>query len=317
MQMPPPDAFDVSKFGTLHDLQYDHSGQRLATATADCIVRVWSVDRREIIAELRGHKAPVTTLSWAGGSSTPTTIASGDSSGSVIIWRELKPGEWQVVHSCSVRTSANVVAFGPAEYGLVLVVAAGGGEITWLFRREIRTSPMLPPMDQWSSKTFCAHNGSVVAMSWAPSTSPATLAAGPAAKATAAFGPRRLVTAGTDNKLRTWRFDEQRDTWELVQDLSDGRHTGAVRDVAWRPNLGIPASNVASCTQDGCVGIWVQDVDGQPWRLQSCWNVASDARRLSWSNAGILLAVSAGESRGVLYKEDNVGDWGEVSAFDD
>merc|ERR1712060_506491 len=124
-------------------------------------------------------------------------------------------------------------------------------------------------------------------------------------------GPRRVVSAGVDSKVRTWRFDEKMESWELVQDLSDAKHTGVIRDVAWRPNLGIPSSVVASCTQDGSVATWVQDVDGQPWRLQAAWGVDGDARRLCWSKAGNMLGVSVGDSGGFLYKENQIGNWVE------
>lgn len=39
-------------------------------------------------------------------------------------------------------------------------------------------------------------------------------------------------------------------------------HRDWVRDVAWAPNLGLPASTIASAGQDGRVIIWVESPPG-------------------------------------------------------
>ena len=43
-------------------------------------------------------------------------------------------------------------------------------------------------------------------------------------------------------------------------------HTDWVRDVAWRPNLGIPSNTIASASEDGSVKIWKQDMEGTAWK---------------------------------------------------
>ena len=39
-------------------------------------------------------------------------------------------------------------------------------------------------------------------------------------------------------------------------------HSDWVRDVAWAPNLGLPASTLASAGQDGRVFIWAEQAGG-------------------------------------------------------
>lgn len=311
------DAYDASRYGALHDVQYDALGRRLATASDDKVVRIWSVERHEVLNELRGHKAPVKTVSWAAGRFS-STLASASADGQVMIWREVKPADWQVVHQFYVTGSVSVVAFCPPEYGLVLAV--GGlddlGVLTIVNRREILASPVQPAGEQWLQKAFPAHDGGVVGLSWAPSTSAATLATGPAVNRAATHATRRLVTAGANGSISVWHADAKMDAWSKQHELSDERHPGTVRDVAWRPNVGIPSSLVASCTEDGLVATWTQEMEGQAWQLHRHWHVEGDARRLTWSRAGNLLAVSVGESGCSLFKEGPGAQWELVSSGD-
>uniref|UniRef100_A0A7S4PSW7 Uncharacterized protein n=1 Tax=Alexandrium monilatum TaxID=311494 RepID=A0A7S4PSW7_9DINO len=310
-------AYDASSFGTLYDAQYDALGRRLATASEDKVVRVWNTERHELLTELRGHRAPVKTVSWAQGRFS-STLASASSDGHIIIWREVKPGDWQQVYEQHVTGSVSEVAFCPPEYGLVLAV--GGlddlGVLTILNRREILASPVQQAGEQWLVKAFPAHDGGVVSLSWAPSTSAATLATGPAVHRAAAHATRRLVTAGADGNISVWHADAKMDGWSRQHELSDERHRGVVRDVAWRPNVGIPSSLVASCMEDGSVATWAQDMEGQAWQLQGCWRVDGDARRLAWSAAGALLAVSVGDGGCSLFREGPGAQWELVSSAD-
>eukprot|EP00413_Alexandrium_margalefii_P031114 CAMPEP_0204562466 /NCGR_PEP_ID=MMETSP0661-20131031/33766_1 /ASSEMBLY_ACC=CAM_ASM_000606 /TAXON_ID=109239 /ORGANISM="Alexandrium margalefi, Strain AMGDE01CS-322" /LENGTH=319 /DNA_ID=CAMNT_0051569951 /DNA_START=48 /DNA_END=1007 /DNA_ORIENTATION=- len=310
-------AFDASRYGTLHDAQYDSLGRRLATASEDKVVRIWNAERQEVLSELRGHRAPVKTVCWAHGRFS-STLASAASDGHVVIWREARPGDWQIAYQQHVTGSVSEIAFCPPEYGLVLAV--GGlddlGVLTVLSRREILASPVQQAGEQWLVKAFPAHDGGVVGLSWAPSNSAATLATGPAVNRAATHAARRLVTAGADGGVSVWHADAKMDGWNRQHSLADERHPGAVRDVAWRPNVGIPSSIIASCTEDGLVATWAQDMEGQAWRLQSCWRVEGDARRLAWSRAGMLLAVSVGDDGCSLFKEGPGAQWELASSAD-
>mmetsp|Transcript_41425 Transcript_41425/g.119876 ORF Transcript_41425/g.119876 Transcript_41425/m.119876 type:complete len:320 (-) Transcript_41425:58-1017(-) len=310
-------GYDASRFGALHDAQHDALGRRLATASEDKVVRIWSVERHEVVSELQGHRAPVKTLSWAHGRFS-STLASASSDGQIIIWREVKPGEWQQVYQHHVTGSVSVVAFCPPEYGLVLAV--GGldelGIVNIVSRREILASPVQPAGEQWSTKAFPAHDGGVVGLSWAPSTSAATLATGPAVSRAATHATRRLITAGADGRLCVWHADAKMEAWSKQHELSDEQHSGTVRDVAWRPNVGIPSSLIASCTEDGLVATWSQEMEGQAWQLRGSWRVGGAARRLAWSRAGTLLAVSVGGAGCELFREGPGAQWELVSNVD-
>lgn len=307
----------MARFGDVHDVQFDSSCRYLATATEDHIVRIWETDGQKVVSELRGHRSPVSSLSWAQGAPN-TMLASASTDGIVIVWREIGPGDWRTIHQIDLKNVVNDIAFCPPEYNLMLAAACGGGEVTVLTRRQINVSPVVPAAEQWPHKAFRAHPGGVIALSWAPGTSPAILATGPAAQRAAPRAPRRLVTVGaTDRTACIWVYDEKSDAWTQLHKFHDEEQlSGVMRDVAWRPNVGIPSSVVATCTEGGVVAMWVQDMDGQPWRLQSSWQVGGDARRLAWSSAGTLLAVSVGEMDSLVYKEGPCGHWTQVTSLD-
>jgi protein transport protein SEC13 len=313
-------SYDVAKYGTLHDAQYDFFAQRVAMASSDTVVRIFNVGTCELLTELRGHRSPVLGVSWAQGTRFASTLASGSADGQVIIWREKPGAPMQRVHDLNVTSAANAVTFGPAEYGLILVVAGNDdlGVVTVVTRREIAASPMLPTGEQWQVKAFPAHEGGVVAVSWAPSTSAATLASGPSVGRAANLAPRRFVTGGADGEVCIWQGDEKTDHWTKECSLSDASiPKSIIRDVAWRPNVGIPSSLIATCSEDGTVALWAQDILGRPWRLHCHWKVDGDARRLAWSKAGALLGVSVGEEGTSLYHETKEGPWTLTTTFED
>jgi len=310
-------SFDIARYGTLHDVQYDYTSRRLAMAFSDCVLRLFDASSQELLADLRGHRAPVFSVSWVQGSQFATTLASGSADGQVIIWRDSygPGGPTQRVHDFHITSAANVVAFAPAEYGLILAVAGGDdlGVVSMAMRREMPGGG-----EQWHLKAFPAHEGGVVGLSWAPSNSAATLASGPSVSRAATLAPRRFVTCGADGLLCVWMGEEKTERWIQECSLSDDAlGSSPLRDVAWRPNVGIPSSLIASCSQDGVVAIWVQDSLGLPWRLRCHWKVDGDARRLAWSKAGTLLAVSVGQADSLMYQETKEGPWSLVASLDD
>lgn len=318
------------------DAQFEPAGRRLATASADGVVRLYHAEGLQLISELRSHKRPVLSVAWGTtcGARAPR-LASGAADGHVILWREVADNSWQPAYEAYVTGPAGAVAFGQppeamaggagASAALLLAVAGADdlGVVTLLARRDAAgagPSPARGAGEAWTQvAAFPAHAGGATAASWAPPASPATLASGPGvARAAVAPCTRRLATGGVDGAVRIWHGDARGgapSAWSEKHSLEDGRVRGVVRDVAWRPNVGLPCSYIASCTDEGCVAIWVQDVDGQPWRILAQWEVDGDARRLAWSWGGEVLAVSVGDADSLLYQEVEAGHWERVAAL--
>lgn len=112
-------------------------------------------------------------------------------------------------------------------------------------------------------------------------------------------------------------------------------HTDWVRDVAFAPNVGLPRSYLATCSQDRTVLVWTQDGLEAPWSKTSL-NPAPAAAgaagagagagaaskfpdtvwRVSWSVSGNVLAVSCGDGKVTLWKENLKGAWECCSEMD-
>jgi len=106
-------------------------------------------------------------------------------------------------------------------------------------------------------------------------------------------------------------------------------HTDWVRDVAWAPNIGLPRSYIATASQDKTVLIWKKDSPTSPWTktpLDPSSTIVSPTGvpapvgkfpdvvwRVAWSLAGNLLAVSCGDGKVTLWKENLKGVWECVS----
>ena len=69
--------------GHVHGLTYDHQGTRLASASVDKTVRVWSTGDGRLLAILVGHELAVTHVQFAAKGSM---LASGSADGSVRLW---------------------------------------------------------------------------------------------------------------------------------------------------------------------------------------------------------------------------------------
>ncbi len=135
---------------------------------------------------------------------------------------------------------------------------------------------------------------------------------------------KRFATAGCDNLVKIWGYREDSKTW-VEEETLEG-HTDWVRDVAWAPNIGLPRSYIASASQDRTVLIWTKDSPTASWVktvLDPSTSTTTPAApagkfpdvvwRVSWSLAGNLLAVSCGDGKVTLWKENLKGVWECVS----
>lgn len=301
-------TFDTAHSGTIHDAQLDYYGKRLATASADASIRVWDVstEQHNILAEIREHTAPVWQVSWAH-PKFGSLLASASYDKQVIVWKEVRAGDWQPLYKESTHTgSVNGIAWSPWEFGLNLATASSDGSVGIISNKG---------GDRWTRKQIGnAHTYGVNAVSWCSATSPATLASGPAVQ-TAQLGAQRIVSGGCDNLVKVWKFDDHSDEW--VEQSRFAAHTDWVRDVAWRPNIGIPSNTIASCSEDKTVILWTQEMEGQPWKEQARLSLPAPVWRVSWSVTGSILAAACGDNTVELFKETTDNEWVPVTSFNE
>jgi protein transport protein SEC13 len=267
-----------------------------------------------------------------------TLLASSSYDGKILIWREtastgLSTGPqqsasttWAKVFEFAVHTaSVNMVCWAPHECGCILACASSDGSVSIHEFQEGQ---------KWDHKVFPAHAIGVNAVSWAPSSRPGSIVSttpGPA-------NLRRFVTGGSDNTVKIWDFrylhplpspspfpfpsspqtpqtnpsSPQTQTYTCTVTLPG--HTDWVRDVAWSPTL-LSKSYIASASQDKSVRIWYSTpsatTGAEEWKA-TVLNFEAVCWRVSWSLSGNVLAVSGGDNKVTLWKENLGGEWEKV-----
>jgi FK506-binding protein 1 len=70
---------------------------------------------------------------------------------------------------------------------------------------------------------------------------------------------------------------------------------------------------MASGSWDKTVVIWVQEVEGHPWRQVTKLHLPDKVEGLSWSETGGVLAVSFGDGESAMYKDAGDGSYTQVA----
>lgn len=290
---------------TVHDVAMDYYGKRLATASSDHSIKIIGVSSTtsQHLATLTGHQGPVWQVGWAH-PKFGSILASCSYDGKVIIWKEGNPNEWAQSHIFDENTSSvNSISWAPHELGLILACGSSDGNICIYTSRSDSIG--------WdTSRIDGAHPVGVTSVSWAPSMGPGALVgSGPIEPV------QKLASGGCDNTVKVWKLFNG--IWKMDCFPSLNMHTDWVRDVAWAPNLGLPKSTIASCSQDGKVIIWtVSNKEGDQWSGKVLKDFQTPVWRVTWSLTGNTLAVADGNNNVTLWNEAVDGDWQQVGTVD-
>lgn len=213
-----------------------------------------------------------------------------------------------------------MVSWAPHESGCLLACASSDGHVSVLEFRD----------NNWTHQTFHAHGMGVNSISWAPAAFAGSLISsnpGPGQQ-------RRFVTGGSDNLIKIWDYkyvfrvafygepcvltfypsSAESKSYNLTQTLEG--HSDWVRDVAWSPSI-LSKSYIASASQDKTVRIWTSDASnpGQ-WSSQTL-EFDTVLWRVSWSLSGNILAVSGGDNKVSLWKENLKGQWEKIKDIEE
>ncbi|GMM32614.1 GTPase-activating protein [Martiniozyma asiatica (nom. inval.)] len=268
----------------IHDAVLDYHGKRLATCSSDKLVKIFALSQQQqqLQATLKGHEGPVWQLGWAH-PKFGSILASCSYDGKVLIWKE-EASQWSIVAQHSHAASVNSISWAPVEYGAQLLCSSSDG-----------TCSIIEFISDGSTKvtSWDAHKVGVNAATWGP----------------VMDNVKRVVTGGCDNLVKIWNFVD--DKWSEEATLE--AHTDWVRDVAWSSSL-LNKSYIATASQDRTVLIWTKRKDGI-WQKKLLDKFPDVCWRVSWSLSGNVLAVSGGDNKITLWKEDLSGEWsksGEV-----
>lgn len=288
----------------------DYYGKRLVTCSSDKSIRIFDTTLTDInssskpIQVLKGHDGPV----WQAIFAHPkfgSLLASCSYDGKVLIWKENSGTgtgfimiKEHKIHSASV----NSIDWCPHEFGLSLACASSDGSLSILTCLED---------GNWHHEVIPnAHSLGANAVSWAPATLPGSLISVNGGNEGNLI--KRLVSGGCDNLVKIWIHDKTSNSWKLEFTLE--KHSDWVRDVAWAPNIGLPTNMIATCSQDKTVIIWTWDNNSKNWKekLLKSEPFTDVIWRVSWSASGNILAVSGGDNKVTLWKENLEGNWNLV-----
>lgn len=281
---------DTGHEDMIHDAEMDYYGLRLATCSSDHSIKIYNVKEgtHSLAADLKGHFGPVWQIAWAH-PKFGSMLASCSYDRKVIIWKESKPGDWTKYYEYSNHdSSVNSVQWAPPEHGLMLTCGSSDGSISILtYQNEV---------NNWEAKKIPnAHTIGCNAVSWCPAILPET---------DSSSFIKRFVSGGCDNLIKIWK--ESGDRW--IEENKLEVHSDWVRDVAWAPSTGLRRSYIASCSQDRRVIIWSSE-DNINWNSTILNTFDDVVWNVSWSLMGNILAVSGGDNKISLWKENIEGQW--------
>lgn len=291
---------DTSHDDMIHDAQMDFYGTRLATCSSDRTVKIFEIQNgsHKLLATLNGHEGPVWQLCWAHPKFS-NLLASCSYDKKVIIWKEVSLNHWEKVYEHNNHdSSVNSVCWSPQHFGLMLTCGSSDGAISVISSQGDGI---------WDSKKISnAHSIGCNAVSWAPALAQHNSQTEPNSKQLV----KRFVSGGCDNLVKIWRYDDTDEKWIEEQKLE--AHSDWVRDVGWAPSIGLPKSYIASCSQDRRVIIWTNTMDGpnsNNWSYKILHTFDDVVWHVSWSIMGNILAVSGGDNKVSLWKENFDSNW--------
>uniref|UniRef100_A0A0N5B1W5 Protein SEC13 homolog n=1 Tax=Strongyloides papillosus TaxID=174720 RepID=A0A0N5B1W5_STREA len=293
---------DAAHRDIIHDVQMNEYGNRLATCSADRMVKIFDVkanNQTYPMAELSGHEGPVWKVAWAP-LSEDFLLASCSYDKKVIIWKETN-SKWQKMFEYSQHeASVNSIDWAPKQHGLILVCGSTDG----------RVSIIEQVNDEWKGTCIDnVHEDGVNSVSFAPYGISGFSTDEMAAKVIC----KKFVTCGNDKKVKIWSYSDSNGKWELEHTLEG--HDDFVRDVAWAPFGVNGIATIASCGQDNRIILWTCNYGNNEtkWKKHVLDTLDEYATTLSFNTVGDVLCASAGDSTIKLYKHI-IDEWIELKS---
>jgi len=249
----------------------------------------------------QAHSGSIWKVTWAH-PEFGQLLASCSLDRTVIIWEEVELGHWEKRATLvDFNESVVDVQFAPKHTGLKLATCALDGTVRIYQATDIMSLAHWSPTDELDTK------GKASCVCWDPSP----------------FGPESLVVGTQDGHLRTFEFQEPARRWQLIAETTESpRHSSAVHDVAWAPNMGRTFQLIASAGADGTVRIW-HLVSGSAERpakaelrhLQELVEHGKEVWAVEWNITGTILSSSGDDGNVRLWRANLANEWKQISVI--
>lgn len=306
-------GFVFSCQGYVQSLAFSPSGNRLAAASADQKIYIWTNEGgwRES-GSWSAHHGAVYKVRWAP-EDFGSLLASCSFDKTIRIWEEKKERSdetlWKNLATL-VESKEPVVdiRFAPKSYGLVLAACSLNGEI------RIYEAADLLNLALWTcSHTFEACILGSNCLSWNPSNEGQMLLIGNN-DLTSARQKLRILRAETAELVQLWVFSPDSKRWNKAG--IPQVHESTVLEIEWAPRLGRKVHCIASVSTAGKVVIWrlslvgnilgavvVEFTTTEPGRLFS----------LAWDAMGNALVAISEPGNPIVWVRDGVKSWKNAS----
>mmetsp|Transcript_8945 Transcript_8945/g.22761 ORF Transcript_8945/g.22761 Transcript_8945/m.22761 type:complete len:327 (+) Transcript_8945:197-1177(+) len=315
-------AFAAEHDDFIHDVAYDHYGKRLATASADHKVKVWSETTSgewQCDGELGSHSAAVYKLAWAH-PEFGQVLASCSFDQSVRIWEALdnpsvviddveadatgserqRPTErlvsWECAHEIqNKRVEVNDLQFAPRHFGLSLATCASDGKVS------IFTADDVMNLKSWrvSDSFAVAKSGAeATCLSWNPSR----------------FESQMLVVGCASKSVSVWAKNQDARRWDRVVDFPTDADPN---DVSWAPNLG-RSYHLIAVANGNKVDIWrlmwsAEKNSYCEFKRDAELMSNTEVWRCEWNITGTVLATSGDSGTITLWRKNFQNQWNRIA----
>jgi len=191
-------------------------------------------------------------------------------------------------------STPSCVCFAPASQGLVAAVGGHDGSVAVCKADGFRAS------SAWRVESrFQAMGGApAVSLAWRPY---------------GGEGVPPMLLVGTTKGAAVWTFDAALGKWVVAGSVPLTAES-CVEDVAWAPAVGLACETVAIAVSNWAL---VLRVSGEPGslKIEKCaeFDHPAQVHQVEWNLSGTTLASTSGDGVARLWKENALGEWGEVA----
>ncbi|SPR01138.1 Anaphase-promoting complex subunit 4 WD40 domain-containing protein [Plasmodiophora brassicae] len=280
----------------LSDLAYDFYGQRIATCSADHLIKVWGKSapgqQWTVRSTIEGRNT-FNRITWAH-PEFGQILAACSSDYNVVIYEEIVEGneeESQWIERARLVDShgeVQALEFGPRHLGLQLATLGEDGICRIYEAVDMMQMSLWPIRDEFNVSSKGSGPSSTSSLSWN----------------TSQFQQPQIVIGCLD-LAQIWQYSSEHRRWLQICELSSGG-SSAITDVSWAPSLARSFDLIAVSFTGSDTTIYEVK---SPAHVTQTWTIPAQCCRLSWNLTGTSLATSSSDGTVQIWHKSADGKW--------